>query len=486
MLVDSGAFDWQAACDASGRFAELARPYDGFHGMVFSEESSVGAFLLRARREGLRDFGACMSPHTAWLILQGIETLPLRMARHMENTRKVVAFLAGHPMVESVGHPELESHPDHALARRLLPRGAGSVFSFDLRGSRAQGRAFIEAVKIFSHLANVGDCRSLVIHPASTTHFRMDDTALSQAGITPWHDPPVDRSRRCRRPHRRPQARPRGCEEGRLMDLLVDMPGSPKAAYAYSGGKGFDPRLPVVVFIHGALHDHSIWTLLSRWFANHGHSVLALDLPAHGRSAGPALRSVEALARWVLAVLDAAGVGNAALVGHSMGSLIALEAAAIAPARTTRLALLGTAVPMPVAPALLQTAMTSPLEAIDMVNAFSHSTFAAKPGNPGPGSWSHGGNRALMRRIQSTSPEPNLFRVDFEICDAYAGGLDAARKVSCPTTLVLGSRDQMTAPRQAAAVGEALKAQVTTVPAGHAMLTEAPDAVLAALRGALG
>ena len=185
VLVDSGRFDWQAACDSAGRFAELARPYDGFHGMVFSEESSVGAFLLRARREGLRDFGACMSPHTAWLILQGIETLPLRMARHVENTRKVVAFLASHAMVESVAHPELESHPDHALAQRLLPRGAGSVFSFNLRGSRDQGRAFIEALKIFSHLANVGDCRSLVIHPAPTTHFRMDDAALAQAGITP-------------------------------------------------------------------------------------------------------------------------------------------------------------------------------------------------------------------------------------------------------------------------------------------------------------
>ena len=185
VLVDGGLFDWQAACDSSGRFAELARPYVGFHGMVFSEESSVGAFLLRARREGLRDFGACMSPHTAWLILQGIETLPLRMARHVENTRKVVTFLASHAMVESVAHPELESHPDYALAQRLLPRGAGSVFTFNLRGSRDQGRAFIEALKIFSHLANVGDCRSLVIHPASTTHFRMDDAALAQAGIAP-------------------------------------------------------------------------------------------------------------------------------------------------------------------------------------------------------------------------------------------------------------------------------------------------------------
>jgi O-acetylhomoserine (thiol)-lyase len=181
VLVDSGQFDW----DASGRFPELTQPYSGFHGMVFSEESSVGAFLLRARREGLRDFGACMSPHTAWLILQGIETLPLRMARHVENTRKVVAFLVAQPAVQTVAYPELEIHPDHQLAKRLLPRGCGSVFSFDLRGSRAQGKAFIEALKLFSHLANVGDCRSLVIHPASTTHFRMDDAALAQAGITP-------------------------------------------------------------------------------------------------------------------------------------------------------------------------------------------------------------------------------------------------------------------------------------------------------------
>jgi O-acetylhomoserine (thiol)-lyase len=181
VLADSGRFDW----DAGGRFPELSAPYAGFHDMVFTEESTVGAFLLRARREGLRDFGACMSPHTAWLILQGIETLPLRMERHVANARKVVAFLAAHPLVAQVGYPELESHPDHALAKTLLPRGCGSVFSFDIKGSRAQGVAFIEALQIFSHLANVGDCRSLVIHPASTTHFRMNDEALAAAGIGP-------------------------------------------------------------------------------------------------------------------------------------------------------------------------------------------------------------------------------------------------------------------------------------------------------------
>jgi O-acetylhomoserine (thiol)-lyase len=181
VLVDSGRFDFTRA----PRYPELNQPYAGFHGMVFAEESTEGAFLLRARREGLRDFGACMSPHTAWLMLQGIETLPLRMARHVENTRKVVEFLARQPMVAAVGYPEREDHPSHALAKRLLPRGCGAVFSFDLKGSRAQGVAFIEALKLFSHLANVGDCRSLVIHPASTTHFRMDDAALRAAGIGP-------------------------------------------------------------------------------------------------------------------------------------------------------------------------------------------------------------------------------------------------------------------------------------------------------------
>ncbi|MPM47498.1 L-methionine gamma-lyase [bioreactor metagenome] len=179
VVVDGGSFDWEK----SGKFPELTEAYDGFHNMVFSEESTTGAFLLRARREGLRDFGACMSPHTAWLILQGIETLPLRMERHMRNTEKVVQFLASHPLVSRVGHPMLETHSSHALAKKLLPRGAGSVFSFDINGNRNQGKKFIETLKVFSHLANVGDCRSLVIHPASTTHFRMSDEALAGAGI---------------------------------------------------------------------------------------------------------------------------------------------------------------------------------------------------------------------------------------------------------------------------------------------------------------
>ncbi|MDR5738651.1 MULTISPECIES: O-acetylhomoserine aminocarboxypropyltransferase [unclassified Caballeronia] len=181
VLADGGTFDFAA----SGRFPEFTEPYDGFHGMVFAEESTVAPFLLRARREGLRDFGACLHPQAAWQLLQGIETLPLRMDRHVANTRKVIDFLLGSPAVEGVAYPELPTHRDHALARRLLPRGAGAVFSFDLRGGVPAARRFIESLTLFSHLANVGDARSLVIHPASTTHFRMDAAALAAAGIGP-------------------------------------------------------------------------------------------------------------------------------------------------------------------------------------------------------------------------------------------------------------------------------------------------------------
>jgi O-acetylhomoserine (thiol)-lyase len=180
LLVDSGKFDW----DKSGKFPTLTEPYEGFHGMVFTEESTTAAFLLRARREGLRDFGACMSPMNAFQIMQGMETLGPRMQRHIENTRKVVAFLDAHDAVEHVIYPELLSHPDHELAKELLPDGCGAVFSFELKGGRSAGKKFIESLKVFSHLANVGDAKSLVIHPATTTHYRMDEAALRAAGIT--------------------------------------------------------------------------------------------------------------------------------------------------------------------------------------------------------------------------------------------------------------------------------------------------------------
>ena len=180
LLVDGGRFDWEAHAD---KFPTLTLPYAGFHNMDFVEEYGPAAFIMRARKEGARDFGACMSPTTAFLVLQGIETLSLRMQRHVENTRQVVQFLDGHEAVQSVGYPELPSHPDHGIAGRLLPRGCGAVFSFEVRGGRPAGRRFIEALRIFSHLANVGDAKSLVIHPASTTHHRMSVQALRAAGI---------------------------------------------------------------------------------------------------------------------------------------------------------------------------------------------------------------------------------------------------------------------------------------------------------------
>jgi O-acetylhomoserine (thiol)-lyase len=180
IVVDSGKFDWEN----SGKFPTLTEPYAGFHGMVFSEESTTAAFLLRARREGLRDFGAAMSPMNAFQILQGVETLGLRMEKHIANTRAVVEFLSTHDAVQAVAYPELPSHRDYDLAKKILPRGCGAVFSFTLKGERAAGRRFIESLRVFSHLANVGDAKSLVIHPATTTHYRMDDDALRAAGIT--------------------------------------------------------------------------------------------------------------------------------------------------------------------------------------------------------------------------------------------------------------------------------------------------------------
>ena len=178
-LIDGGRFDWEA----SGRFPTLTEPYEGYHGIRFAEAFGPQAFVMRARAEGLRDFGACMSPTTAFHILQGVETLPLRMARHIDNTRRIVAFLGAHEAVAWVAYPERDDHPDHALAGRLLPRGCGAVFSFGVKGGFDAAVSLIESLKLFSHLANVGDAKSLVIHPASTTHQQMDRAALAAAGI---------------------------------------------------------------------------------------------------------------------------------------------------------------------------------------------------------------------------------------------------------------------------------------------------------------
>ncbi|HMK67294.1 MAG TPA: O-acetylhomoserine aminocarboxypropyltransferase [Stellaceae bacterium] len=178
-LVDGGRFDWEK----SGKFPTLTMPYAGYHGIDFAEEYGTQAFIMRARAEGLRDFGACMSPANAFYILQGVETLPLRMERHVANTRRVLEFLTGNEAVAWVLHPELPSHRDHALAKQLLPKGAGSMVSFGIKGGRAAGKRFIDSVRLVSHLANVGDAKTLVIHPASTTHQQMSAEQLAAAGI---------------------------------------------------------------------------------------------------------------------------------------------------------------------------------------------------------------------------------------------------------------------------------------------------------------
>jgi pimeloyl-ACP methyl ester carboxylesterase len=267
--------------------------------------------------------------------------------------------------------------------------------------------------------------------------------------------------------------------------MIVTVQG--KSAYAYTGGKPFDANLPTAVFIHGAEHDHSVWALQSRYFAHHGFGVLALDLPGHRRSAGPALTSVAAMADWLAALLDAAGVSRAFVAGHSMGSLIALDFAGRYPQRVTHLALLATALPMSVSDVLLDAALNREAEAIAMVNQWSHSTLAAKPSCPGPGFWLHGMNQRLMEHV-AASGEPHLFHTDFAACHRYADGLARAGQVRCATRLIVGRRDAMTPPRAAQALADALAhagvaLDTVTLDAGHALMTEQPDATLDALFG---
>lgn len=262
------------------------------------------------------------------------------------------------------------------------------------------------------------------------------------------------------------------------MEIQVDG----KAAFAATGGRPFDPALPSVAFVHGAGMDHTIWALQTRYFAHHGRNVLALDLPGHGRSEGPPLDSVGAFADWLLRLLDVLKVERAALVGHSMGSLIALETAARQPTRVEALALLGTAVPMPVTDALMSAAAANDHSAFDMVTLWGLSRDGQVGGNRAPGLWMTGGGLRLLERSA-----PGVIHSDLQACNAYADGLKAAEAVACPTVLVLGARDAMTPPRTAKALAEAIPDARTVVleDCGHMMMVEQPDRVLDALITAL-
>jgi len=259
--------------------------------------------------------------------------------------------------------------------------------------------------------------------------------------------------------------------------MLLDVNG--KTAYAYTAGSA--PGGDAIVLIHGAQNDHSVWTAQARALAQLGHHVLAVDLPGHGRSAGPALATVEDMAAWLLDLLDAAGVARAVLAGHSMGSLIALEAAARASGRVRALALVGSTWPMKVSDALLETARTNEAAAIDMVNLWSHAALApAAPSQP-QGFWLAGASRRLMQRLSQLNPD-HLFHTDFVTCNAYANGGAAAQAVACPTLFVQGRRDVMTPPRSAQGLVAAIPhARAVALDCGHALMTERPDGVGAAL-----
>ena len=253
--------------------------------------------------------------------------------------------------------------------------------------------------------------------------------------------------------------------------------------YAYTGGKAFDPTWPSVVFIHGVLNDHSVWLWQSRYLAHHGYNVLAIDLPGHGRSGGQAPGSVEQAAETVVALLDAAGIAQAALVGHSWGSLIALEAAARLGRRTSHLALVGTAFPMNVSPALIEAAQHDPEAALRLVNQFSRSTLASPSG---AGFWIYGTGMSLGRRVLRSNPQVNLFHRGFVACDSYTGGLQAIAALDCPVLFALGAQDQMTPPKAAQTLIEAARSagtqiRVVHLPVGHHQMTEAPHETLAAL-----
>jgi pimeloyl-ACP methyl ester carboxylesterase len=252
--------------------------------------------------------------------------------------------------------------------------------------------------------------------------------------------------------------------------------------YCYTGGKAFDPAKPTVVMVHGVLNDHSVWILQSRYLAHHGWNVLAVDLPGHGRSTGAPATTVEAAADALIGLLDAAGVARAAFVGHSFGSLVALEAAARAPQRVSQLVLVGIAYPMKVSPALLEASRSDPLKALKMVNDFSRSTLAPPPSAMGPGTWVYGASFALGRRILASNAAHNLFYTGFKACDSYAHGEEAMAQVRCPALFVLGSVDQMTHPKAARSlIDKANGARVVMLPGGHHQMNETPEPMLKAL-----
>ena len=384
-----------------------------------------------------------MAPFTAFQILQGIETLPLRMARHVENTREIVAFLAAHPLVESVGYPELAGPSGSRARAKLLPKGCGAVFSFNLKGTRAQGRKFIEALKLFSHLANVGDAKSLVIHPASTTHFRMSAEELVERGH-----------------HRRARS---GCRSASRTpdDLIEDLSRALYAAgkakrramravvdgndvYAYTGSRAVrsarcrpscSSTAPATTTASGRCSR-----AISRTTAS---TSLAVDLPGHGRSGGDALPSVEAIADWIVALSSMRPVSRRRRSsGTRWDRLPRSSARRGIPTAWTKLALLGTGGADDGQRRAARRRTRNDHVAYELINGWSFSAGKQLGGNQVPGLWMTGNAMRLMERWQAGRALRRPRRVP-----RVRGGRRKRGAVRCPVLAILGARDLM-APRE--------------------------------------
>ena len=463
---------------ASGKFPDAHRALRGLprHG-VRARSPPTSAFLLRARREGLRDFGACMAPMTAFQILQGLETLPLRMARHVAEHRD--AWSSSWPrtrrwracITRDLGEPSRPRAREAALSRRAAARSSPS----SSKGGRDAGRKFIEALTLFSHLANIGDAKSLVIHPASTTHFRMDDAALAAAGITPRDGAPFDRPRASRRPRSRTS---RGRCAPRRDDAVHRrraIPPTPTPA-----GGAFDPALPAIVFIHGAALDHSVWQWQSRYLAHHGFArARASTCPATGAARARSRASIEALADWVAAFIEAAGVRPGPRRGpqHGLADRARHRASpsgarrdAGAPRRRGADAG-GRSLPRRGAGRLARGVRhagglgpRAPVRAVGERRAGHRRSR-----------WPAGSSRPARTRACNTRTSRPATPI--------APSRDAIRELKVPTLVVAGRRDQMTPLKAGQALAKDIPgARFVTVDSGHSMMSEAPREVLAALR----
>ena len=473
VIVDGGRFDFQA----SGKFPTITEPYAGYHGIVFGEEFGPSAFIMRARAEGLRDFGACLSPTNAFHLLQGVETLAVRMQRHMENTAAVLDFLTKSKAVDWVLHPSLESHPDYELAQAAAAEGSGLDHQLRHQG-RPRGGAEIHRGAAARQPSRQCRRRQDPGHPSGQHHAPADGRGATQ-GRRIWArswcgSRSASRRRATSSTIWRRRCAPRRGRE-RCSSSSTVRRRLPPPADAIS-----TPRCRSSSSCTAPALDHTVWALLARWFAHRGFAVLAPDLPGHGRSDGEPLASIGAMADWTAALIDAAGARQRR-AHRPLHGVAGRARDRRAPSREGHRAsgLIGAAAAMPVSRDLLAAAEADDHAAIDMVRDLGirlprrHRRLArARPMDAGR-------RRAPAR----TSPSRRAVHGS-RACNDYRDGLAAAAKVTVPATLVLGERDLMTPAKAGLELAAALpNARVVTLKgAGHMLMSERPDEVLAAVR----